>query len=206
MIDMGVMYKNTQWAQEMRVPLGTLNRYFPPLSVFSAHRRDFEKNERSTRLEGENLQRWKLTRKRDDRMLKRRILSAKRSLKQADIYSALRIAGVDHIKRTRWWQTLSTRTDTRASPDDAPMQGKLYAVACSLEHEDLLRANDASVLLDVPGLDVLDDGMPLYVHELNAEAPGLSYKCIAACDVAWSAVRRDGMTAWVMLDETATPV
>jgi hypothetical protein len=190
----------------MRVPLGTLNRYFPPLSVFSAHRRDFEKSERSTRLGGENLQRWQLTRKRDDRMLKRRILSAKRNLEQADIYSALRIAGVDNIKRTRWWQTLSTRTDTRASPDDAPMQGRLYAVACSLEHEDLLRANDTSALLDAPGLDVLGDRMPLYVHEINARAPGLSYKCIAVYDVLWSAVRRDGMTAWVMLDDTATPV
>lgn len=200
------MYKNTQYAQEMRVPLGTLNRYFPPLSVFSAHRRDFEKQERTTRLAGENLERWRQTRERDNRMLKRRILSAKRNLEQADIYSALRIAGVDNIKRTRWWQTLSTRTDTRALPDDASLQGELYAVACSLEHEDLLRANDASVLLDAPGLDVLDDGMPLFVHELSAEAPGLSYRCIAAYDVVWSAVRRDGMTAWVMLDETATPV
>ena len=190
----------------MRVPLGTLNRYFPPLSVFSAHRRDFEKHERRRRLEGENLERWRQTRKRDDRMRKRRILSTKRELEQADIYSALRIAGVDNIKRTRWWQTLSTRTDTRALPDDASVQGELYAVACSLEHEDLLRANDASVLLDAPGLDVLGDDAPLFVHELNAEAPGLSYKCIARYDVVWSAVRRDGMTAWVMLDETATPV
>lgn len=188
----------------MRVPLGTLNRYFPPTSVFSAHRRDFEKNERRQRLEGENLKRWRETRRRDDRMLQRRVLSPKQSLEHADIYAALRIAGVDRIKRTRWWQTLSTRTDTRDLPDDASVQGTLYAVGCSLQHEDQLRANDASVLLDAPGLDVLDDDAPLFVHELNATGPGLDYKCVASCDVVWSAVRRDGMTAWVMLDETAT--
>lgn len=193
------MYKNAGRAQQMRVPLGTQNRYFPPLSVFSAVRRDYEKNERGERLHGVNLLRWQQTRRRDGRMLPRLVLSPKPDLQRADIYAALRVASMDSIKRTRWWQTLSTQTDTRDAPEDAPVQGTLHAVGCSLQHEDLLRDNDANALLEARGLEVLGDGAPLWLHELHTSGFVLTATRVASCDVVWSAARRDGMTAWVVL-------
>lgn len=190
----------------MRAPLGTQNRYFPPLSVFSGVRRDYEQNQRRERLQGDNLVRWLQTRERDGRLPRRHVLSPKADLERADIYTALRVASMHSIKRSRWWQTLSTRTDTRDVPDDASVDGTLYAVGCSLEYEDLCRANDASVLLQGRGLEVLGDGVPLCLHELHASGPLLRATRVAWYDVVWCAARRDGKTAWVFLQDAGTGV
>lgn len=131
----------------------------------------------------------------------RMVLSTHAVLREQDVPECARVLPMHVVRRSRWWRTLARRVDVRWGDDEWDAE-TLFAVGSSRAHEDALHNNDYDALRATDDLQFLAEPCDVFLHQHTGdklEPAGTALRM----RVTWSAVRRDGGTAWVVLEPRA---